>query len=239
MLKLQCQVTLKQELEKTWRSQPDHVEADPKCASKCFCCCSQRDRLSNLHRLNLGGTHQVLVKRHHCFWMAASLVAQSGEISRSWEGSVAAPGDGCNFNLCCTAPAYLQAPVSHFLRGRSWPCLSVCPGKGLSCRRAVQWQLWLKAGLAQSVLQWRLSGAHLCQGSMWSWFMQWKSSCFLGQVESYAGNKSCVHRAWDKEKTMECLCGDLAAPIPWNGWGCHWAIFFPSVGVKYIITKLW
>lgn len=179
MLKLQCQVTLKQELEKTWRSQPDRVEADPKCSRKCFCSCSQRDRLNNLHRLNFGGTHKVLVKRHHHFWVAALLVAQGGEISRSWEGSVAAPGDGFNFNLCCTAPAWLQAHLSHFVKRRSWPCLFVCAGKG---PRAAGEQRSHSCDWNQVLHNPCCRGGSVeltcARGSVWDWITQWKSSLF-------------------------------------------------------------
>lgn len=98
-----------------------------------------------------------------------------------------------------------------FLRRSCWPdgCLWAW---GLSCRRAVQSQPWLKLALAQSeCCSWGSVKLICVRGSVWdSDYANESQVCFLGQVESYAGNKSCVHRVWDKEKTMECQCGDLS-----------------------------
>lgn len=69
-------------LKKNWRAQPERVEAVPKCASKCFCSCSQRGHCHSCTDLTLEG-HKVLVKRHHRFWVAASVVARVGEIAGS------------------------------------------------------------------------------------------------------------------------------------------------------------
>lgn len=117
------------------------------------------------------------------------------------------------FNLCCTAPVWLQASLNHFLRRRCWPCACSCV---LGTRPELQ-----ERGAVTAVTKTRsctviVAGEAQCSSpvsELLSGTLNYANEsqvCFLGQVESYAGDNSCVHRVWDKEKTMECLCGDLS-----------------------------
>lgn len=73
-------------------------------------------------------------------------------------------------------------------------CLFCVLGRALSCRRAVQPQLTKNRSCTISVAgeaQWSSPVSEVQSGTLN--YAGESQVCFLGQVESYAGGKSCVH----------------------------------------------